>query len=129
MMSIVAVTKAVAGIHGLQGRGMGGSGERCSLIQFGSERLFDFFAWKPPLPSRTRMRPFPVTPYYDTRTPGRRWGDDYNFPGGGINNHQPTEQWASTSVQQAEASTSLAAAKPNFTENSNQSEVSDYLPR
>jgi len=62
-------------------------------------------------------------------TPDDDLGEDDNSPGGGINNHWPTEQWAHALAQRAEASTSLAAAKPNFTENSNQSEVSEYLPR
>ena len=52
-------------------------------------------------------------------------GDDYvgdgSFPGGGHNGHQSTELWADVS---AEASTSLAPAKPIIIENSDQSEVS-----
>jgi hypothetical protein len=52
-----------------------------------------------------------------------------NFPDGGINNHQSTQQWADASVQ-AEASTSLALAKPDYIENNVRSEVSElFLPR
>ena len=52
-----------------------------------------------------------------------------SFPGGGHNDHQSTEWWADVSAQRAEASTSLAPAKPNTVENNNQSEVSKFLPR
>ena len=54
---------------------------------------------------------------------------DGNFPGGGHNYHQFTEWWADVSAQRAEASTSLAPAKPNIIENNVQSEVSKFLPR
>jgi len=54
---------------------------------------------------------------------------DGSFPGGGHNVHQPTEWRADVSVQQAEASTSLAPAKPRMIENDHQSEVSICLPR
>ena len=70
-----------------------------------------------------------MPPGYDTWSPGYCWGEDYKFPGGGIDNHQPTEQRTDASFQRAQVSTNLAAAKPKFTENSNQSEVSHYLPR
>jgi hypothetical protein len=55
------------------------------------------------------------------------YGSVDTFPGGGTNNHQSTQQWTEASVQQAEASTSLAAAKPINTENNNQSEVSNFF--
>ena len=61
------------------------------------------------------MNPLPpLTPGYDTWGLGGRWGGggendrDDNFPGDGTNDHQPTEQWADTSVQRAEVSTTSA---------------------
>ena len=85
--------------------------------------------------SRVRTSPLPpLTPGYDTWGPGGRWGGsgendrgDNNFLGDGTNDHQLTEQWADTSVQRAEVSTSLAITKPNHTENNNQSEVSIFF--
>jgi hypothetical protein len=60
-------------------------------------------------------------------------GDDegqQNFPGGGTNDHQSTLEWTDNSAQAAEASRSLAPAKPNHIENHNQSAVSGtLLPR
>ena len=52
---------------------------------------------------------------------------DGNFPGGGHNYHQFTEWWADVSAQRAEASTSLAPAKPNLIENDNQPEVGNFF--
>jgi hypothetical protein len=49
-----------------------------------------------------------------------------NFPGGGINYHQSTQQWTDASVH-AEESASLAPAKPKNIENNNQSEVSEFF--
>ena len=97
------------------------------LLLFCCERSVDFSFMKSPPVSAVRTNPLPpVTPDFDTSGPGGHWGD-YS-PGGGISYHQPTEQWTDASVQRADASTSLAVAKPNNTENNNQSEVSNFLP-
>ena len=45
----------------------------------------------------------------------------------GSDNYQSTQKWADASARQA--STSLAVAKPIYTEDGDQSEVSSCLPR
>ena len=87
-----------------------------------------FHLWKdPPTPRLPPIPLSPVTPGYDTQDHrdvydggGGDRGDD-NFPGGGLNHHQFTEQWTNAS---AEASTSLDITKPRIIENNIQSEVS-----
>jgi hypothetical protein len=98
------------------------------------EKLVDFFyLWKPPPISKGRTAEQPLaTPSYDTWSYGGYYGgcngdgDDNNFPGGGINNHQSTQQWTDASIP-AEASTSLAPAKPKRIENNTQPEVSELF--
>ena len=96
-----------------------------------------FHLWKdPPTPRLPPIPLPPVTPGYDTQGHrdvydggGDNRGDD-NFPGGGLNYYQSTEQWTNASTEQAEASTSLATTKPITVENNVQSEVSKcFLPR
>ena len=97
------------------------------LLLFGCERSVDFLFVKPLPISVARTDPLPpVTPDYDTSGRGGHWSD-YSL-GSEIGYHQPTEQWAGASVQRVDASTSLAVAKPNNTENNNRSEVSNFLP-
>ena len=99
----------------------------CGSLLFGHERSVDFSSVKFPPVSAVRTIPLPpATPDYGPSGPGSHWGD--YFPSGGISYHGPTERWADASVQRADASTSLAVAKPNNKENNNQSEVSKFLP-
>lgn len=58
---------------------------------------------------------------------GDRGKDQNNFPGDGINSHQSTREWTSASAQEAEASSSLAPAKPVIKENNIQIEVSNLF--
>lgn len=51
---------------------------------------------------------------------------EFNFPGGGINNHQSTQEWTDPLVQGAKE-TGLALAEPKTTENDSQSEASRIL--
>lgn len=51
-------------------------------------------------------------------------GNNNNFPGGAANNHQCIVEETEICVEEAEASTSLAPAKPKTRENNDQSEVS-----
>ena len=104
------------------------------FLPYRREKFVDFFyLWKPPqiLKVQTAEQP-PATPSYDAWSYGGYYGgrggdgDDNNFPGGGINNHQPTQQWTDVPVQ-AEASTSLAPAKPKRIENNTQPEVNELF--
>ena len=54
-------------------------------------------------------------------------GDGNTFPGGGNDYHRSTQEQMDTLVHEAESSASLATAKPIYTENNTQSEVSDLL--
>jgi len=83
----------------------------------------DFFPQKLPKKPRLGKIPLPpVDPYYDDG--GLNGGDgDGTFPGGGTNDHQSIEQQTAL-AQLAEGITSLALAKPSYTENNIQSEVS-----
>ena len=84
------------------------------------------------MPSRVEMNPVPTMDCgHDTWSYGgysSSGNEDVvggSFPGGGHNDHQSAEWWTDVS---AEASTSLAPAKPKITENNVQSEVSKFLP-
>jgi hypothetical protein len=74
-----------------------------------------------------------VTPGYGTWSHGIHHDggggnsdENDNFPSGGISYHQSTQQRMDPSVR-AEASTSLALAKPVYAENNIQSEVSEFF--
>jgi len=78
------------------------------------------------LPKEPRLGTIPLPPvnhHYDNGGFNGRDGEDDHLPGGGINNHQSIGQWT-PSARWAEATTSLAIAKPNNKENKVQSEVS-----
>lgn len=109
------------------------SGElgRCYRIGW-MKCLADSFPLKPPPMQTFTTGPFlPVGPGHGRGGHfGGGSGDGearFNFPGGGINCHQSTQEWTDTLVQQAEGSMSLALAKPKAIENDNQSEVSGIL--
>jgi hypothetical protein len=113
---------------------VGGPGECDVFLVFECRRLPDLFhLWKIPPTPRLRAIPLPpVAPGYDTLSHGGHYGggddrEDDNFPGGGISNHQSAQQRTDTLVQEAESSTSLAAAKPDNIENNVQSEVSIFF--
>jgi len=55
---------------------------------------------------------------------GNNYGEDDDFLGGEIDDHQSTEQWTDNFAQEGEMSTSLATTKPTNIENNSQSEVS-----
>ena len=69
---------------------------------------------------------FPLPQASPDNNPGT-YEDPDNFPGGGINNHQSAIQWTDNLVQEAESSTSLAAAKPENIKNNVWPEVSDFF--
>ena len=57
-----------------------------------------------------------------------RYDEFINFPGDGTRENQFTLEGTGDLAQEAEASTSLAPAKPQNTENNNQLEVTLFLP-
>ena len=85
------------------------------------------------MPSRVETNPVPpmdcghdIWGYGRYSSSGNEEAVGGSFPGGGHNDHQYTIRWTDVS---AEASTSLAPAKPNIVESNDQSEVSKFLPR
>jgi len=100
------------------------------LYRFLRQTLLNSFSYPHKVPKAPRLGIIPlplVTPDDTTGGHGKPY-DITAFPGGGNNNHQSTQEWPDVSAQEAEASTSLAPAKPIITENNVQSEVSRFLP-
>ena len=87
------------------------------------------YSRKPPsAPRREAISLPPGDPWYDDggyiSGDGGGYGgeQDDHFLGSGVSNRQ---EWTDASAQEAEASTSLAGAKPRNTKNNNRSEVSN----
>ena len=83
--------------------------------------------WKPPPTPSVWTIPLPPT------TPGVTSGSDYlggyetTFLGGGNDHRQSTQEWTDALAQEAEASTSLAAAKPKDIQNNAQPGVGGFF--
>jgi len=99
------------------------------LYRFLRQILLNSFSYPHKVPKTPRLRTIPL-PFVTSDDITGGHGNPYDttaFPGGGNNNHQSTQEWPDVSAQEAEASTSLASAKPTNTENNVQSEVSSIF--
>ena len=101
--------------------------DRASLVM-GADALPVYYpSVVPPTPRLWTIPLPPVDPLYDCFDVGDGGNSDDNFPGGGHNSHQPIQRWTDALTQDDEAPTSLAPAKPNKSENKDQSGVSSVF--